>query len=105
MSRSDGIRHRSSASGPGGRLPPTDAACPKGPRACGTRPPGIVPTRPSETRASRSETLSSKPIHWPNVITLFSVAILVGVELVGAGWAAGWALGGLLALGQTISHV
>ena len=45
-----------------------------------------------------------KPINWTNVVTLTSVAILVGVELAGTGWAAGWALGGLFALGPVLSH-
>ncbi|MDE2362721.1 MAG: hypothetical protein KGM42_08580 [Hyphomicrobiales bacterium] len=31
--------------------------------------------------------------------------ILVGVELVGASWAAGWALGGMFQLPPTISRV
>jgi hypothetical protein len=34
------------------------------------------------------------PINWTNAVTLISVAILVGTELVGAGAAAGWAIGG-----------
>ena len=48
---------------------------------------------------------SLKPINWLNVSTLVSVAILVGTELIGAGFAAGWAIGGLFALGETITHV
>ena len=39
-----------------------------------------------------------------NLTTLISVAILVGTELVGTGWAAGWALGGLFQLGDTLSR-
>lgn len=39
-----------------------------------------------------------KQINWRNVVTIFSVAILVGTELIGMTWAAGWALGGLLDL-------
>jgi hypothetical protein len=46
-----------------------------------------------------------KPINWLNVSTLMSVAILVGTELVGAGFAAGWAIGGLFALGETLTRV
>lgn len=37
-------------------------------------------------------------INWPNLITLTSVAILVGVELTAMTWAAGWALGGIFEL-------
>lgn len=50
-------------------------------------------------------TASLKPINWLNVSTLMSVAILVGTELVGAGFAAGWAIGGLFALGETLTRV
>lgn len=46
----------------------------------------------------------AKPINWLNVSTLVSVAILVGTELIGAGAAAGWAMGGLFGLGETITH-
>jgi len=44
------------------------------------------------------------PINWRNAITLFSVAILVGTELVGAGAAAGWAIGGLFQLGELFTR-
>jgi hypothetical protein len=46
-----------------------------------------------------------KPINWTNARTLIALAILVGTELVGASWAAGWALGGLFQLGPTVGHV
>ncbi len=45
-----------------------------------------------------------KPIKWLNKSTLVSVAFLVGTELVGAGAAAGWAIGGLFNLGPAITH-
>ena len=45
------------------------------------------------------------PINWTNAATLISVAILVGTELIGAGAAAGWAIGGLFQLGDAITHV
>jgi hypothetical protein len=45
------------------------------------------------------------PINWTNAMTLLSVAILVGTELVGAGAAAGWAIGGLFQLGDTVTRV
>ena len=38
-------------------------------------------------------------------MTLISVAILVGTELVGAGAAAGWAIGGLFQLGETMTRI
>ncbi|HYP58086.1 MAG TPA: hypothetical protein VEQ35_07350 [Beijerinckia sp.] len=45
-----------------------------------------------------------KKINWIHVSTLVAVAILVGTEVVGASWAAGWALGGLLQLDAMISR-
>jgi len=47
----------------------------------------------------------AKPINWTNARTLLSVAILVGTELVGAAAAAGWAIGGLFQLGETVTHL
>jgi hypothetical protein len=47
--------------------------------------------------------MSQKPINWDNAITVISVAILVGTELVGISWAAGWALGGFLGLPPLVS--
>lgn len=47
---------------------------------------------------------SPRPINVTNLTTLVSVAILVGTELIGAGWAAGWALGGLFQLGDMLSR-
>src|ERR1700683_3146947 len=44
------------------------------------------------------------PINWTNAVTLISVAILVGTELVGAGAAAGWAIGGLFQLGEPVTR-
>ncbi len=47
----------------------------------------------------------ARPINWTNTTTLGSVAVLVGTELVGAGGAAGWAIGGLFQLGELLTHV
>ena len=46
-----------------------------------------------------------KKIKWIHVSTLAAVMILVGTEVVGASWAAGWALGGLLQLDPLISRI
>ena len=46
-----------------------------------------------------------RKINWLRASTLIAVAILVGTEVVGASWAAGWALGGLLQLDPRISRI
>jgi hypothetical protein len=51
-----------------------------------------------------SAVADARKINWLHVSTLIAVAILVGTEMVGASWAAGWALGGLLQLDPLISH-
>lgn len=48
---------------------------------------------------------AAKKINYLHLSTLIAVAILVGTEMVGASWAAGWALGGLLQLPPMISRV
>ena len=48
---------------------------------------------------------ASRPINVRNAVTLGSVAVLVGTELVGAGGAAGWAIGGLFQLGEPFTHI
>ena len=45
------------------------------------------------------------PINWTNAATLISVAVLVGTELIGAGAAAGWAIGGLFQLGDSVTRM
>ena len=49
--------------------------------------------------------MSKKPINLLHLSTLVAVAFLVGTELVGASWAAGWALGGLFQLDPLVSRV
>lgn len=44
------------------------------------------------------------PINWIRLSTIVAVAILVGTEVVGASWAAGWAIGGIMQLPRTISR-
>ena len=44
------------------------------------------------------------PINWTNALTLSSVGVLVGTEFVGAGMAAGWAIGGLVQWGDLFTH-
>ena len=40
-----------------------------------------------------------------NSVTLASVGVLVGTEFVGAGGAAGWAIGGQFQLGDILTHL
>ena len=40
-----------------------------------------------------------------NLVTVISVGILVGTELIGVALAAGWAIAGLFGLGQQVSWV
>jgi hypothetical protein len=47
---------------------------------------------------------ANAPINWTNAITLVSVGVLVGTELLGAAAAAGWAIGGLLQIGEFPTH-
>lgn len=44
------------------------------------------------------------PINLVKLSTIVAVAILVGTEVVGASWAAGWAIGGIMQLPPTISR-
>lgn len=48
--------------------------------------------------------MSQKPVNYLHLSTLVAVAILVGTELVGASWAAGWAIGGLFQLDPMVSR-
>jgi hypothetical protein len=47
--------------------------------------------------------LAQKRLDKTRLLTLVSVTILVGTELVGASWAAGWAIGGLAQLDRATS--
>ena len=49
--------------------------------------------------------MADRPLNYTNLTTLIAVAVLVGTEFIGAAWAAGWAIGGLLQLDATTSHV
>jgi hypothetical protein len=44
-------------------------------------------------------------IDWVRASTLASVVVLVGTELVGASWAAGWAIGGLAGLSRESARI
>ena len=46
----------------------------------------------------------ARTINWGNLTTIVSVCILVGTELVGMSWAAGWALGGLFGLAPVVAR-
>jgi hypothetical protein len=65
----------------------------------------LVHTDLAQNPAQNNQLAQQRPINWLHVSTLVAVAILVGTEMVGASWAAGWALGGLLQLDPTVSRV
>ena len=44
-------------------------------------------------------------LNWQNLLTVISVLILIGAEIFGVALSAGWAIAGLLELGDTISYV
>jgi hypothetical protein len=44
-------------------------------------------------------------IKWPSLLTIVSVMILIGTEVLGVALSAGWALAGLLELGDTVGHI
>ena len=48
---------------------------------------------------------SARSVHWTNVITVVSAAILIGTEIIGAGMATGWAIAGLFGLGEIGAYV
>ena len=43
---------------------------------------------------------SSLRIHWENVLTVLSAAVLIGAEVFGAAFAGGWAIANLFNLGD-----
>jgi hypothetical protein len=45
-----------------------------------------------------------QPINWTNLLTLVSLAVLVGTEFAGISWAAGWALGGWFHMSDSFSR-
>jgi len=49
--------------------------------------------------------MAKRGINFRNLLTLVSVAILVGVEFLSVAVAAGWALAGLFGLSQTLETV
>ncbi len=53
-----------------------------------------------------SETASRRRgVNWINLSTVVSAAILIGTEIIGAGFAAGWAIAGLFGLGDIGAYV
>lgn len=60
---------------------------------------------PAQPKDLAKGAATQKPINWLHLSTLVAVAVLVGTEMVGASWAAGWAIGGLLQLDPTVSRV
>jgi len=48
---------------------------------------------------------SARGVHWTNVITVLSAAILIGRSSAPAGMATGWAIAGLFGLGEIGAYV
>ncbi len=46
----------------------------------------------------------AKSTNWRNVITVMSIMILVGAEVLGVAIAAGWAIAGLFELGDYVGY-
>ncbi len=44
-------------------------------------------------------------LNWRNLVTVISVLILVGAEVFGVAFAAGWAIAGLFELGDVVGYV
>jgi hypothetical protein len=57
---------------------------------------------PASTPAPRAR---KARIHWLNVLTVVSAAILIGAEVFGAAFAGSWAIATLLELGGTVARV
>jgi hypothetical protein len=57
----------------------------------------------SEMPNSSRQTTGS--LNWTNIVTVISAAILIGTEIVGAGFATGWAIAGLFGLGNIGAYV
>jgi hypothetical protein len=55
---------------------------------------------------SQTPTISGeRRIHWQNVLTVISAAILIGAEVFGAAFAGGWAVANLMEWGTTGEHI
>ena len=54
---------------------------------------------------SQSAPTASRQIVWSSVITVISAAILIGAEVFGAAFAAGWAFANLFQLGEYGVHI
>ena len=48
---------------------------------------------------------ASRRINWLNVLTVVSAAILIGAEVFGAAFAAGWAFANLFHIGEYSVHI
>ncbi len=47
----------------------------------------------------------SNALNWQNLITVASLLILIGTEVLGVALAGGWSLAGLFELGDTMGHI
>ena len=65
----------------------------------------IRPPLSTTFRGMNATVTRPRRILWPNVLTVVSAAILIGAEVFGAAFAAGWAVATYLALPPTVEHV
>src|SRR5690349_16501447 len=68
-------------------------------------PGGLIPPHLSTTFRAMNTVSKPTTIHWPNVLTVVCAAILIGAEVFGAAFAAGWATATLFQLPTIFEHV
>jgi fatty acid desaturase len=70
-----------------------------------TLPPRKVPKTQEESMDAAVEKPQGRRIAWLNLVTVLSAAVLIGAEVFGAAFAAGWAFANLLELGPYGVHI
>ncbi len=49
--------------------------------------------------------MTTRPLNTRNAVTIICAAILIGTEVFGIAFAAGWAIAGIFELGKTVQYV
>ena len=60
--------------------------------------------RPRGPASRNPDIMTQRPVNLLKLLTIIAVSILVGTEVVGASWAAGWAIGGIMQLPHVVSR-